>query len=79
MGTIINPRVEFYHHNMNCFYGDIISVGDISTKPQPKFTFRNAAKFQKLGLYDSIATVGEIRVYWRADFHSGSRVLKKVF
>ena len=29
--------------------------------------------------YDSIATVGEIRVYWRADFQSGSRVLKKVF
>ena len=30
-------------------------------------------------LYDSIATVGEIRVYRRADFQSGSRVLKKVF
>ena len=29
--------------------------------------------------YDSIATVGEIRVYWRADFQSASRVLKKVF
>ena len=29
--------------------------------------------------YDSIATVGEIRVYWRANFQSGSRVLKKVF
>ena len=29
--------------------------------------------------YESIATVGEIRVYWRADFQSGSRVLKKVF
>ena len=31
------------------------------------------------GLYDSIATVGEIRVYRRADFQSGSRGLKKVF
>ena len=31
------------------------------------------------GKYDSIATVGEIRVWWRADFQSGSRVLKKVF
>ena len=30
-------------------------------------------------LYDSIATVGEIRVWWRADFQSGTRVLKKVF
>ena len=29
--------------------------------------------------YESIATVGEIRVYWRADFQSGSRVLKKLF
>ena len=32
-----------------------------------------------LSIYDSIATVGEIRVYRRADFQSGSRVLKKVF
>ena len=31
------------------------------------------------GLYESFATVGEIRVWWRADFQSGSRVLKKVF
>ena len=30
-------------------------------------------------LYESFATVGEIRVWWRADFQSGSRVLKKVF
>ena len=30
-------------------------------------------------IYDSIATVGEIRVYRMADFQSGSRVLKKVF
>ena len=30
-------------------------------------------------MYESIATVGEIRVWWRADFQSGSRVLKKVF
>merc|ERR1719370_2639162 len=28
-------------------------------------------------LYESFATVGEIRVYWRANFQSGSRVLKK--
>merc|ERR1719318_57468 len=28
-------------------------------------------------IYESFATVGEIRVYWRADFQSGSRVLKK--
>ena len=30
-------------------------------------------------IYESFATVGEIRVWWRADFQSGSRVLKKVF
>ena len=30
-------------------------------------------------IYESIATVGESRVWWRADFQSGSRVLKKVF
>ena len=33
----------------------------------------------KVKIYESIATVGEIRVWWRADFQSGSRVLKKVF
>ena len=32
-----------------------------------------------LSIYESFATVGEIRVYRRADFQSGSRVLKKVF
>ena len=35
--------------------------------------------FIAIPLYESFATVGEIRVYWRADFQSGSRVLKKVF
>ena len=29
--------------------------------------------------YDSIASVGKTGVWWRADFQSGSRVLKKVF
>ena len=29
--------------------------------------------------YESFATFGEIRVWWRADFQSVSRVLKKVF
>ena len=38
----------------------------------------NSTVLQKYG-YESFATVGEIRVYWRADFQSGSRVLKKVF
>ena len=30
-------------------------------------------------IHDSLSDVGEIRVYQRADFQSGSRVLKKVF
>ena len=30
-------------------------------------------------IYDSIASVGKTGVWWRADFQSGSRVLKKVF
>ena len=34
---------------------------------------------EKQCLYESFATVGEIRVWRRADFQSGSRVLKKVF
>ena len=31
------------------------------------------------GRYDSMSDLGEIEVYLRADFQSGSRVLKKVF
>ena len=29
--------------------------------------------------YESFSDLGEIRVWWRAHFQSGSRVLKKVF
>ena len=35
--------------------------------------------FVELIAYDSMSDLGEIRVYQRADFQSGSRVLKKVF
>ena len=31
------------------------------------------------GTYESFSDVGEIRVWWGADFQSGFRVLKKVF
>ena len=34
---------------------------------------------KNIDIYDSLSDVGEIRVYQRADFQSGSRVLKKVF
>ena len=30
-------------------------------------------------IYESFSDVGEIRVWWRADFQSGSRVFKKEF
>ena len=33
----------------------------------------------KVWIYESFSDVGESRVWWRADFQSGSRVLKKVF
>ena len=36
-------------------------------------------EFHKTAECESITTVGEIRVWCRADFQSGSRVLKKVF
>ena len=32
-----------------------------------------------VSIYDSMSDLGEIEVYQRADFQSGSRVLKKVF
>ena len=37
------------------------------------------SKFAFAFVYDSMSDLGEIRVYQRADFQSGSRVLKKVF
>ena len=43
---------------------------------EKKFGIKDVSRREE---YESIATVGEIRVYWRADFQSGSRVLKKVF
>ena len=49
-----------------------------SRHPTAKETVSPKERENKI-VYESIATVGEIRVYWRADFQSGSRVLKKVF
>ena len=58
------------------FVTTITTAGGVKKLTKCKFVPIGA---QKIALYDSIATVGEIRVYWRADFQSGSRVLKKVF
>ena len=67
-------------------FGEIVAVAknvrtQIYTKMQTaKIVHTNIHKNTKLQrMYESFATVGEIRVYWRADFQSGSRVLKKVF
>ena len=58
--------------------------GEIQILPTMRMSRSNIGNFVWANLlsnmrYDSIATVGEIRVYRRADFQSGSRVLKKVF
>ena len=56
--------------------------GDLWAKKVP-FWVKNSISWARSallhGIYESFSDVGEIRVYWRADFQSGSRVLKKVF
>ena len=44
-----------------------------------KCIFVKSQEIEAKNIYDSLSDVGEIRVYQRADFQSGSRVLKKVF
>ena len=65
-----------------CCISDVSEVRHVFT-PRDKEIFGNNKEmygnYETKQMYDSIATVGEIRVYWRADFQSGSRVLKKVF
>ena len=54
----------------------------LSNKQRKNIDFKASKLLSKLFnfyAYESFATVGEIRVYRRADFQSGSRVLKKVF
>ena len=68
--TLPEPRSES---------GEPISVdlGQVTKRCKPLGSCRNLVVLRRK--YESFATVGEIRVYWRADFQSGSRVLKKVF
>ena len=77
--TRINPQLIFIHIPPAPVYADICSIiadhfaniSIISSSSDPK---------PYPGVwYESFATVGEIRVWWRADFQSGSSVLKKVF
>ena len=44
-----------------------------------KYIYNISTHALGLFMYESFATVGESRVWWRADFQSGSRVLRKVF
>ena len=60
----IESKNQFFCHR----YGTMFS-----TNVNEKMTQMNKSR------YDSIASVGKTGVWWRADFQSGSRVLKKVF
>ena len=51
----------------------------LTSAPASKLAVLLGSKLSIAARYESFATVGEIRVYRRADFQSGSRVLKKVF
>ena len=63
--------------NKNCVDNNNGDANDSVKKPTKDKM--DAFSLHLRGEYESIATVGEIRVWWRADFQSGSRVLKKVF
>ena len=58
--------------NINCSYSCSIQF-------ETGLFWIKVMKVDLINRYESFATVGEIRVWWRADFRSGSRVLKKVF
>ena len=63
----------------------IVSQGTILSRNSPGLIMNEGnliiqqVSKESAGIYDSFSDVGEIRVYRRADFQSGSRVLKKVF
>ena len=51
---------------------------DLASAPMRAPTLPVVVSAQRVyNIYESIATVGEIQVWWRADFQSGSRVLKR--
>ena len=53
-------------------------LGFAKKKVFVKIAIKVLVRIYNSSVYDSIATVGEIQVWWRADFQSGSRVLKKL-
>ena len=64
---------ESYLCSLQSYYRhDIVVLGNFIRHHKDHYELWNS-------IYDSLSDVGEIRVYQRADFQSGSRVLKKVF
>ena len=78
--TFLHGILGAHHHHHHVAIVSIITIIVLCSFFQlPKKALRSYIHEERKAQYDSIATVGEIRVYWRADFQSGSRVLKKVF
>ena len=88
MQSLLNPRNLFHISSSDL---DIQEGQHVQTSDFFKFAFliqthtrkwlqwlKVTPPWQVLG-YDSMPDLGEIEVYQRADFQSGSRVLKKVF
>ena len=83
-----SERQRFVHKYNNYIPADArVSTHGVSLHMKSSICYlnneldHNAQESPQTGniIYESFATVGEIRVYRRADFQSGSRVLKKVF
>ena len=74
-------EVHTVSHTRTRLKGDHIvnSAINATIQRESEYTHKKSTCIEAETVYESIATVGEIRVWWRADFQSGSRVLKKVF
>ena len=71
------PTVLHWVYSASRILGYILTFLDPPSQPGQIILVQN--DLIRCPTYESFATVGEIRVWWRADFQSGSRVLKKVF
>ena len=71
------PKFKYFQVQDGKSFAKVIEIITICS---PAVLFKGLfVMFAKSFVYDSIATVGETGVWLRADFQSGSRVLKKVF
>ena len=68
-------RVRFHNMCEEHLQHDMLSPASLSSLLESHLLLH----LYVIYVYDSLSDVGEIRVYQRADFQSGSRVLKKVF